>query len=142
MRCGIVATDFSKASENAFQYALAFADRNGPLKLVVSHVFREASHGLLTEKQLAQYKGQEKHKSMEQVKRFSSVAPDLTSEDAVMRHQIEVISEQGSPSQVIIELADKKMAECIVIGAKRSPGLLKRLFGQVSQHQPGLLQTC
>lgn len=67
-------------------------------------------------------------------KRFARLYPDSSDPELIMRCTVSTEVSEGDAAQQIASIAKKHGVDLIVVGAKTRPGLLARMFGNVSQH--------
>ena len=103
------------------------------MRIVVAHVYKAQGEVSLTPAQRDLFREQEMKEYQESVTRSSRLYPDST-EPKVIQHS-QIISEvgEGPVSDKLVDLAGQYDADLIVLGAKKKPGIFKRLFGQISQ---------
>ena len=127
----LVATDFTRSSEAAYRYCLMLAG-NKPCHLIVAHVYRHLSSVNLSEDQVRAFVKNEQEVLMDKTRRFSRLYPDAVNHEIVGQCTIEVLIKEGPVSDTILDLAQEHETDVIVIGSKKHPGILKRMFGQIS----------
>ena len=126
-----MATDFSKASENAYRYCLMLAESK-PCHFLVAHVYKHHSSVNLGDDQIQTFMESKRSEVKDRTRRFSRLYPDAVMPEIVSQCTVEVLVAEGTVSDSILQLAEKNDADVIVIGSKSHPGLLKRMFGQIS----------
>jgi len=132
MQTLVLATDFSEASENAYRYCLELASKKHT-QIYVAHIYRHQNPVSLTEDQRRRYHQKKFEEFRQRTIRFSSLYPDLTTPDLLTHCHVSIDIEEGYASTKLLELAQRHDADLLILGAKRHPGLFKKLFGQVSQ---------
>ncbi len=125
-------TDFSAAAENAFAYALAFAEHIGG-QIITLHAYElPRLHARHLPRTLAQIYEQIK---LEEFENYHDHITPLT-EFATERGQEHLLAyhmlEEGPPVPTVLRVARREQAELIIQGTKGSTGLKTTVFGTVA----------
>jgi nucleotide-binding universal stress UspA family protein len=110
----LIATDGSKYSESAYREAISIAKRTGSNLIVLSVATKNAN--------LPNAK-----KSVEKIRR------DAEKE----KIKVETLTPKGMPYKVIVDTAERKNADLIVVGSHGRTGLEKLLMGSVTERVIG-----
>lgn len=124
MKTIICPTDFSKASENAVQYAVALA-RKYQSKIILLHAYETPV--IYTDVTVASLQidfEAIRENALKQLKKFYSRILE-----SVNDIQFELVLQQGLPSARIIELAIEKKADMVVMATTASSQLQRFLIG-------------
>ncbi len=139
MQTIVLATDFSEASENAYRYCLELGSKKHT-QIFVAHIYKHQTSIALNDEQRSRNHQQEFEAFKQRTIRFSRLYPDTISLELLTHCEVSTDVEVGIASTKLHELADRHHADVLVIGAKRYPGLFRKLFGHVSQrliYSPG-----
>ena len=117
-----LATDLKEASAQAFRYVIELT-RDLRAEIHVAHVV--ATQETPSES--------EQHQWNEALRHFSTLYPDLEDARTIVKCQVDTELGIGDTARVLMESAKTHSADIVVVGARRPPALLKRLFGHVAQ---------
>ena len=131
----LYATDLSKNSAHAFDYALDFAEKNNA-KIVLLHVFEDLSAttktliaSYLTEKQVKKIFEDKKRDARERIeKRLKVLCQKKLRSEADVARLIDTIEvKEGFPAEGILQSAEAFDVDVIVMGTN-SKGLIENTF--------------
>ena len=131
MQTILLATDFSEASENAYRYCLELGSKTRT-QIFVAHIYKQQNSIALNEDQRIRNHQQEFEAFRQRTIRFSRLYPDTTTPELLAHCLVSTDVEAGIASSKLLELTERHHADVLILGAKRYPGLFKKLFGQVS----------
>ena len=128
----LVPTDFSEYSDKALAQALDIAKQYGA-KVYLLHVIHEEIHQCVVDYCLTE-------EQMEQIRTQMVTGPQESMKKQVARFpiakEVEVITEvkTGLPYEAILEEAQKKGIDLIVIGSLGRSGIAKYIIGSVARN--------
>lgn len=126
MKTILVPSDFSKASDKAYDYALSLASKLHS-RIILLHAYQvplpvaEVPFGVLNEER--------RLLKAEADKKLTAL---ITEKGQSNKIAFECISEEGDPKDIILEIAKEKQADLIVMGATGETGLSSVIFGSTS----------
>jgi len=137
----LYATDLSENSRFAFGYAAGLAERYGA-GIVILHVLEEMSAS--GEAQLAIVLGEEKWSALmaahqqegaDQIRsRLSRFCDDLQKENDACRFTVEaIVVKKGNPAQVILEEAERRNCDLVVMGTHGHGGFTDAMIGSTAR---------
>lgn len=131
----LLATDFQAASINAYRYCLNFA-REQKLQMLIAHIYHHEAQPQFPvgTRDLESAYRKEYDAFVKRAKRFARLYPDSLDPELIMRCSVSTEVSEGDAAQQIASIAKKYGVDLVVVGAKTRPGLLARMFGNVSQH--------
>jgi nucleotide-binding universal stress UspA family protein len=121
MKTILIATDFSPASRNASLYGIELA-KALKAKIILFNAFN-AGASTSSEKRKLRYDA-----LMQSDKRLLEEADFLDPEHEIM----EVICDEGTAYHSIVDVANEKKVDCIVVGRKGNGSAIKDLFGSTA----------
>jgi len=121
MKTILIATDFSPASRNASLYGIELA-KALKAKIILFNAFN-AGASISSEKRKLRYDA-----LMQSDKRLLEEADFLDPEHEIM----EVICDEGTAYHSIVDVANEKKVDCIVVGRKGNGSAIKDLFGSTA----------
>ncbi len=126
-------TDFSETANNAFEYALAFANNNEAELKVLNVIFPEYET-LDLPVMAAQATKQKVEQAEEQLKDFIKIAYTLFDKkvENIRINGIKPDVEIGSPASTITEIARLDEVDLIIMGTKGVSNLFEKVFGSVA----------
>ena len=123
MKTILIATDFSPASRNASLYGIELA-KALKAKIILFNAFNaDASTSSDPKKRKLRYDA-----LMQSDKRLLDEADFLDPEHEIM----EVICDEGTAYHSIVDVANEKKVDCIVVGRKGNGSAIKDLFGSTA----------
>jgi len=119
----LFATDFSPASQKAFEFAAAIA-RDYKARVIVIHVLEPVNMGF---SEFAAYIGPEedREQALELLRTTKAASPSIATEYRLL---------DGDPASVIVETAEETAADLIVMGTHGRSGLTRFVMGSVAEH--------
>ncbi len=125
-------TDFSAAAENAFAYALNFAQHIGA-QIITLHVYElPRLHARHLPRTLAQIYEQIKLEEFENYRDHLTPLSEFARGQGLEHLLAYHLLEEGSPVPSILRVARREGAELIILGTKGATGLKTTLFGTVA----------
>lgn len=123
MKTLLVPTDFSKNANNALDYTISLA-KNENIKIILLHAFTipEASNDLSIENFAEQLLSKEK-----EIKKMMEVLCSKVSKTSNIK--CESITKPGNPIEVIIEIAQKRKVNLLVMGTTGAKGIKEVFVG-------------
>ena len=121
MKTILIATDFSPASRNASLYGIELA-KALKAKIILFNAFN-AGASTSSEKRKLRYDA-----LMQSDKRLLEEADFLDPEHEIM----DVICDEGTAYHSIVDVANEKKVDCIVVGRKGNGSAIKDLFGSTA----------
>jgi len=123
MKTILIATDFSPASRNASLYGIELA-KGLKANIILFNAFDSSvSTSPILNKTKSQYEA-----LMESDKRLLEEAEFLDPEHTIM----DVICDEGVAYDSIVDVANEKKVDCIVVGRKGNGSAIKDLFGSTA----------
>lgn len=132
MQTIVLATDFSEASENAYRFCLELGSKTRT-EIFVAHIYNSKGSVALNDDQRRRQHQLEFEAFRLRTIRFSRLYPDITTPDLAAHCQVATDVEEGYATEKLLELTQRHNADMLVLGAKRHPGLFRKVFGKVSE---------
>lgn len=128
----LLATDFDQASDIAFDFCLSIATKV-PMRIVVAHIYKPQTNEHLSRSQRELFRQNEMKRYESRLVRSSRLYPHASKPDIIHHTEVVIAIEEGGVSDGLQKLAAEYNCSVIVLGVKKNPGIMKRLFGQISQ---------
>ena len=122
MKTILIATDFSAASRNASLYGIDLAKALNA-KIILFNAFNGGATSSDPQKRKLRYDA-----LMQSDKRLLEEADFLDPDHEIM----EVICDEGAAYHAIVDVANEKKVDCIVVGRKGNGSAIKDLFGSTA----------
>ena len=106
----VLATDFGKASENAYRYCLQLASKKRS-QIFIAHVYQQQTLSRLSEVKRNQHHQEEFDAFKKRIIRFGRLYPGTTPPELFAQCQVSTEIEAGQASEKLLKLAEKKSAD-------------------------------
>ena len=103
------------------------------MRIVVGHVYKPHSTEHLSRAQRELFRQNEMKRYESKLIRSSRLYPHATRPDIVHHSEVVTAVGEGGVSDGLKRLSSEFECRVIVLGVKKNPGIMKRLFGQISQ---------
>lgn len=129
----LLPTDGSKHAERAAEHAIWIANKSGAEIIVLDVIETSSLVGLPAEDLIVRIKEMLKEEAKRSLERISEMVDDSKDQGKITDVKITLLSEEGSPADVILKTIKKEDIDLVVMGTSGKHGLDRFLLGSVTE---------
>lgn len=129
----LVPTDGSKCAEKAAQHAIILASQNNAELIVLNVLETHSLTGLPVEDFTRKINEIFRRKGIDALERISKMYKDLSREKDIRSFKLTLKTEEGHPADMILQTAEKKNVDLVVMGASGKHAVERFILGSVAE---------